>query len=314
MKIKTAQLIKQLIIPDADANVRFDVSLSKLLPEYSRTQVQAWIESGEALLDGQPAKPRTKVRGGEEVTVEATVKEQPAWEAQPIPLNIVHEDESILIINKPPGLVVHPGAGNANSTLLNALLHHAPELQLLPRAGIVHRLDKETSGLLVIAKTPAALKSLTHQIKERSMTREYQCVVYGKFISGGKVDAPIDRHPIHRKRMAVTDDRGREARTGYRVLERLRGATWVEAVLHTGRTHQIRVHFQFLGSPVVGDATYGKVQNQRLTQTSGYTAPRQMLHARKLSFRHPRKAKTLKVEAPLPADFQAALTALRGRA
>jgi 23S rRNA pseudouridine1911/1915/1917 synthase len=314
--MNTTQHIKQqLIIPDDDANLRLDLSLSKLLPEYSRTQIQDWIESGAILLDGQPAKSRTKVRGGEQVTVDALIKQQPAWEAQPIPLNIVHEDDSILIINKPAGLVVHPGAGNANSTLLNALLHHAPELQQLPRAGIVHRLDKETSGLLVIAKTTAALRSLTQQIKKRTMSREYKCIVYGKFISGGKVDASMDRHPLQRKRMAVVDN-GKPAITHYRIAEKYRSMTLLTIKLETGRTHQIRVHMAHIRHPVVGDPVYGG-----RVQLAKHMTPaliqglrqfkRQSLHAFALGFDHPETGDPVRFEIPLPEDMQNLIRLLR---
>lgn len=314
--MKTVQLIKhQLIIPDSDANLRLDQALSKILPEYSRTQIQQWIEAGAVLVDGQPSKPRTKLRGGEQVSIEASLKQQPEWEAQAIPLDIVYEDDSVLIINKPAGLVVHPGAGNADRTLLNALLHHAPDLQQLPRAGIVHRLDKETSGLLVIAKTPLALKSLTHQIKKRTMVREYQCVVYGTFISGGKVDAPIDRHPMQRKRMAIVET-GRPAVSHYRIAEKFPALTLLSIKLETGRTHQIRVHMAHIRHPVVGDPVYGgRVQLAKNMTPALIQAlrqfKRQALHAFALGFEHPESKEHMRWEAPMPDDMRALVNALK---
>lgn len=305
----------QLIIPDAHVDQRLDFVLSKILPDYSRTQIQEWIDEGTILLNGKPTKARTKVLGGEEVTIDATVKPQPEWEAQEIPLNIVHEDNSVLVINKPAGLVVHPGAGNADRTLLNALLHHVPALQDLPRAGIVHRLDKETSGLLVIAKTAAALKSLTHQIKKRTMLREYQCVVYGSFISGGKIDAPIDRHPLQRKRMAVIET-GKPAITHYRIAEKFRGFTLLTVKLETGRTHQIRVHMAHIKHPVVGDPVYGgrvqlaKNMSSALIQVLRQFK-RQALHAFALGFDHPDTGEFVRWETPMPADMQELVKALK---
>ncbi len=306
--MKPVQIKQQLIIPDSYANLRLDLALSKILPEYSRTQIQEWIETGAIRVDGKAAKARLKVTGGEQITIDAAIKQQPEWEAQEIPLNIVHEDDSILIINKPAGLVVHPGAGNADRTLLNALLHHAPQLQQLPRAGIVHRLDKETSGLLVIAKTPAALKSLTHQIKKRTMVREYQCIVYGRFISGGKVDAPIDRHPLQRKRMAVVET-GKPAITHYRIAQKFRALTFLTVKLETGRTHQIRVHMAHIRHPVVGDPVYGgRVQLAKNMTPDLIQAlrqfKRQALHAFALGFDHPESGEFVRWEAPMPADMQ----------
>lgn len=305
----------QLIIPETEADLRLDLALSKILPDYSRTQIQEWIEAGAVLLNGHPTKTRTKVKGGEEISINATAKQQPQWEAQEIPLNIVYEDDSVLVINKPAGLVVHPGAGNADRTLLNALLHHAPALQDLPRAGIVHRLDKETSGLLVIAKTAAALKSLTHQVKKRTMLREYQCIVYGRFISGGKVDAPIDRHPIQRKRMAVIET-GKPAITHYRIAEKFRALTFLTVKLETGRTHQIRVHMAHIRHPVVGDPVYGgRVQLAKNMSPALIQAlrqfKRQALHAFALGFTHPESDEFVRWETPMPEDMQALLTVLK---
>jgi len=309
------QIKHQLVIPDSDIGIRLDVALTKMLPDYSRTQIQDWIESGSVLLNGEVAKTRTKLRGGESVTIDATRKQQPEYEAQDIPLNIVYEDDSVLLINKPAGLVVHPGAGNSDRTLLNALLHHAPQLQELPRAGIVHRLDKETSGLLVVAKTPRAHKSLTHQIKKRTMAREYQCIVYGTFISGGKVDAPIDRHPLQRKRMAIVET-GKPAVSHYRIAEKFRALTLLTVKLETGRTHQIRVHMSHIRHPVVGDPTYGgKVQlAKNMTQLlidALRKFKRQALHAVALGFTHPETGEFMRWEIPLPDDIKHMLSVLR---
>lgn len=304
-----------LIIPDTHADERLDQALAKLLPEYSRTQIQQWIEAGSLLVNGQTAKGKLRVRGGETILLAANVKAQPQWEAQAIPLNIVYEDDAIILINKPIKMVVHPGAGNADQTLLNALLHHAPELQTLPRAGILHRLDKDTSGLLIIAKTAAALKHLSLQLKKRTLAREYQAIVYGEMISGGKVDAPIDRHPLQRKRMAVVDT-GKEAVTHYRVVEKFRAHTRLKVSLETGRTHQIRVHMSHIHHPIVGDPTYGgrvqlsKGMTPELVQALRHFK-RQALHAFALGFTHPVSGEDMRFEIDLPDDIQHLLTLLR---
>jgi 23S rRNA pseudouridine1911/1915/1917 synthase len=238
--------------------------------------------------------------------------------AQPeeIPLDILHEDDSLLVLNKPPGLVVHPAAGHEEHTLVNALLHHCKG-QLsgiggVARPGIVHRLDKETSGCLVVAKTDETHVALSAQFAGRSVDKIYHGIICGEIQRDrGEIRAPIARHSSHRKRMAVNEDTGRAARTTYRVLERLQSSTLVEAILHTGRTHQIRVHFQFLGYPLAGDQTYGQRQNVRLEELTHFLAPRVMLHAFQLVFTHPRTGKRVHFEAPIPADFEDALTALR---
>jgi 23S rRNA pseudouridine1911/1915/1917 synthase len=295
---------------------RLDLFLRKQFPAVSRGAIQRLIEEGHIRVNGRTVKPTHHPHAEEQIEVHWP-EARPA-EAQPeeIPLEILFEDKDLLVLNKPPGLVVHPAAGHEEHTLVNALLHHcAGELSGIggvARPGIVHRLDKETSGCLVVAKNDAAHIALSEQFAGRTLEKIYQAIVCGEVPrEHGEIHAAIARHPTHRKRMAVTDGSGREAWTSYRVIERLRGATSVEAELHTGRTHQIRVHFQHLGYPIVGDTTYGSRQNQRLTEISGYAAPRQMLHAWKLSFRHPRRNKKLSFEAPWPADFQAALSALR---
>ncbi len=295
---------------------RLDAWLRTHFPAVSRGAIQRLIEEGHIRVNGLPVKPAHHPRAGEQIEVHWP-EARPA-DAQPedIPLDILFEDEDLLVLNKPPGLVVHPAAGHEEHTLVNALLHHcAGQLSGIggvARPGIVHRLDKETSGCLVVAKHDAAHVALAEQFAGRSLEKIYLAIVCGKVPrESGEIRAAIARHPTHRKRMAATDGSGREAWTSYRVRERLRAATWVEAVLHTGRTHQIRVHFQHLGRPVVGDATYGNRQNQRLAEASGYAAPRQMLHAWKLSFRHPCLRTRKSFEAPLPTDFLAGLSALR---
>jgi len=295
---------------------RLDTYLRGKFPAVSRGAIQRLIEQGDIRVNGRIVKPTHAPRAGEQVEVHWP--EARAAEAQPeaIPLEILYEDEALLVLNKPPGLVVHPAAGHEEHTLVNALLHHcAGQLSGIggvARPGIVHRLDKETSGCLVVAKNDETHLALSTQFATRKVEKIYQAIVCGELPrEQGEIRAAIARHPSHRKRMAVDDDAGREARTGYRVLERLRGTTLVEAVLHTGRTHQIRVHFQFLGFPVAGDATYGNRQNQRLEDLTGYRAPRMMLHAGRLAFIHPRTAKRLSFEAPRPEDFQDALAALR---
>lgn len=304
-----SQKIQQtLIIPEESAGLRLDQALARLLPDYSRAQIQEWIKNNNILLENVVAKKRAIVIGGETVTVNAELKAQPAWEAQSIDLAIVYEDDALLVINKPVGMVVHPGAGNSRNTLLNALLHHVPALQNLPRAGIIHRLDKETSGLLVIAKTQAALTNLSTQLKARTVSRIYQTVVSGLFVSGGTIKAPIGRHPIQRKRMAVMADTGKPAITHYRIVERYRAHTRLKVQLETGRTHQIRVHMAHIHHPILGDPTYGgrlqlpKGASPELIQQLR-TFKRQALHACELGLIHPTTNKAMTWRAPLPDDM-----------
>jgi 23S rRNA pseudouridine1911/1915/1917 synthase len=305
----------ELIMPNELAGLRLDQALAKLLPSYSRTQIKEWIETNAVQMDGQIVKGKTRVSGGEAIHISASLKLQPAWEAQPIHLPIIHEDEAIIIINKPAGLVVHPGAGNLNNTLLNALLHHAPALQTLPRAGILHRIDKNTTGLLVIAKTSEALRDLSLQLKNHDLQREYQAIVNGDMISGGKVDAPIGRHPLQRKRMAIVET-GKHAVTHYRIAEKFRGFTHLSLHLETGRTHQIRVHMTFIRHPIVGDPAYGG----RLRLVKGLSPDsiqflrefkRQALHAYALSFTHPLTGEPVRFEAELPTDMQELINILK---
>ena len=293
---------------------RLDAFLRTQFPGVSRGTIQRLLAEGHIRVNGRPAKPSHHPRAGEVVSV-SWPEAQPA-EAQPeaMPLEILYEDDDLLALNKPAGLVVHPAAGHPAHTLVNALLHHcAGQLSGIggvARPGIVHRLDKETSGCLVVAKNDAAHLALSAQFAAREVEKTYEAIVCGQWPGpGGEIDIPIARHPVDRKRMAA--GAGRPARTTFRVLERLRGATRVEVDLHTGRTHQIRVHFQHLGFPVLGDLVYGRRHNARLRQAAGCGAPRQMLHAGRLAITHPRTGQRLVFEAPLPADFAGMLQLLR---
>ena len=296
---------------------RLDVFLRTKFPAVSRGAMQRLIEQGHIRVDDKPVKPTHSPRAGEKIEVHWP-EARPA-EAQPeeIPLDILFEDKSLLVVNKPAGLVVHPAAGHEEHTLVNALLFHCKGslsgIGGVARPGIVHRLDKETSGCLVVAKNDETHIALSEQFANRVVKKVYHAIVCGEVPrEAGEIHAAIARHPTHRKRMAVHDDSdGRAAHTSYRVLEKLNHATLVEAQMHTGRTHQIRVHFQHLGHPVVGDDTYGSTKNKRLKELANYAAPRVLLHAKELSFVHPRTQKPLKFSAPLPDDFKLALKLLR---
>lgn len=295
---------------------RLDTYLRGKFPAASRGAIQRLIEEGHILVNGKRVKPTHTPRAGE--TVEVHWPEAKPAEAQPeeIPLDILYEDDALLVLNKAAGIVVHPAAGHEEHTLVNALLHHCEgELSGIggvARPGIVHRLDKETSGCLVVAKNDEIHIALSAQFAGRKVEKIYHGLVCGELTRDkGEIRAAIARHPSHRKRMAVNDEDGREARTSYCVLERLRASTLVEAELHTGRTHQIRVHFQFLGYPLVGDLTYGQRQNSRFEDLVGFAAPRVMLHAYQLGFIHPRTGKHVHFEAPLPQDFEELLKSLR---
>jgi len=295
---------------------RLDAWLRTKFPTVSRGAIQRLIEEGHIRVNGRTVKPTHTPRAGEQVEVEWP-EARPA-EAQPedIPLEILFEDDRLLVLNKPPGLVVHPASGHEARTLVNALLHHC-QGQLsgiggVARPGIVHRLDKDTSGCMVVAKTDETHLALAAQFASRKVEKIYHAILCGEVARDqGEIRAAIARHCSHRRCMAVDEEFGREAHTSYRVLERLRSSTLAEARPHTGRTHQIRVHFKFLGYPLVGDATYGQKQNQRLSELTGYTASRQMLHAFHLAFMHPRTGKRLAFEAPRPEDFLDGLAALR---
>jgi 23S rRNA pseudouridine1911/1915/1917 synthase len=296
---------------------RLDTFLRRKFSSTSRVVLKRLIEQGHVRVNGRTVKPTHAPRAGEQIKIHWP-EVKPA-EAQPekIPLDILFEDKSLLVLNKPAGLVVHPAAGHEEHTLVNALLHHCKGslsgIGGVARPGIVHRLDKETSGCLVIAKNDETHLALSAQFAGRKVGKIYNAIVCGELArESGEIHAAIARHPSHRKRMAVRDDKsGRAAHTSYRVLEKLNSATFVEAQIHTGRTHQIRVHFQFLGHPLVGDETYGARQNARLKELANYAAPRVMLHARELSFVHPRTEKEMSFEAPLPKDFRDVLKSLR---
>lgn len=302
-------------VPAAAAGRRLDQALAGLFPDYSRTRLKSWIDEGKVLVDGRPLRPRDRLVGGESVQVDARLEDEVAVVPQPMALEIVYEDATLIVVDKPVGLVVHPGAGNPDRTLQNALLAHDPGLSLLPRAGIVHRLDKDTSGLLVVARTLEAHSALVRMLEAREIHREYEAVCSGVMTAGGTVDAPIGRHRVDRVRMAIRED-GRESVTHYRVLARFRAHTHVRVMLETGRTHQIRVHLAHAGYPIVGDATYGR----RLAIPKGATPRleaalrgfrRQALHAARLAFEHPMTGGSCEFSAPVPGDMRELLDALR---
>jgi len=302
-------------VPEDMAGLRLDRVLARLFSDYSRARLQQWIRDGQVSVDGKQLRPRDKLHGGEQLKVSASLEVESEYQAEPIPLDIVFEDEAMLVINKPAGLVVHPAVGNRVGTLLNALLHHAPEVAAVPRAGIVHRLDKDTSGLLVVARTLEAHKHLVDQLQARAFEREYQAVSCGVMTAGGTVDAPIGRHPVHRVRMAVVNN-GKEAVTHYRVIERFRSHTHVRVQLETGRTHQIRVHMAHIRYPLIGDPLYGG--RLRIPQGCSETLldtlkkfKRQALHAARLGLVHPSSGEELSWQAELPQDMQHLLAALK---
>jgi len=287
--------------------LRLDQALARLFHQYSRNRLQAWLEQGHIKVDGRRLPARYAVTGGESVVLEPPrVADAASPRAQRMPLKIVFEDAALIVIDKPVGLVVHPGAGQPDRTLMNGLLAHAPALAGVPRAGIVHRLDKDTSGLLVVAKTVSAQASLVEQLASRSMRRTYLALVQGDPPASGVVDAPVGRDPRARTRMAVTH-RGKESRTTYRVVERFGSAALVECRLDTGRTHQIRVHFQHIRHPLIGDTVY------RRGTRHGIAFPRQALHAAELSLVHPTSRETMTWRSPLPRDMKRLLDELRAR-
>ncbi len=303
------------IIPEELSGKRVDHALSQMFSEHSRARLQGWLRSGDATVDGKKLKPSDKVRAGQQVEIKGTVEAPAHWEAENIPLNIVFEDDDIIVVNKPAGIVVHPGSGNPTRTLINALLHHAPQLAEVTRAGIVHRIDKDTTGLLVVAKTLAAHTALVQQIQAREAKREYVAVVNRVIISGATIDAPIARHPNQRIKMAVVEN-GKPAVTHYRVAEKFRAHTLINVQLETGRTHQIRVHMAHVHYPLVGDPVYGR----RLQIAAGMSEAlsqflrqfkRQALHARRLSVQHPISGEALSWEAPIPDDMQQLIDLLR---
>jgi 23S rRNA pseudouridine1911/1915/1917 synthase len=301
------------VVPDECAGMRFDQTLAKLMPEYSRSRLQDWIVQGNATLDGAAATAKQKVWGGEEIAVQpqAHPSGQPHL-PEDIALDIVYEDDALLVIDKQVGLVVHPGSGNWEGTLLNALLHHAPQLAEVPRAGIVHRLDKDTSGLMVVAKTLTAQTALVRQLQARSVKREYLALVWGEVRRDGTVDAPIGRHPTQRVKMAVVES-GKPAVTHYHVEESFSGCTLVRCRLETGRTHQIRVHMAHIGHPLVGDSVYLRGAQRCAPQLREllHGFPRQALHATRLALQHPVSDERVEWHAPLPQDFDQLLQEIR---
>lgn len=309
---------QKAIVPLSLARQRFDRVAADLFPEFSRARLQQWIQTGELTIDGSSQAPKFKVNAGAELVLSA-VPEVLEDQAEDIALDVVFEDESVMVINKPAGLVVHPGAGNRTGTLLNALLHHCPTLEVVPRAGIVHRLDKNTTGLMMVAKTLQAQAQLVSELQERNVSRIYEAIVYGVLQRPGTVDAAIGRHHTQRTRMAVRPD-GKPAVTHYKTLKAYDRYSHVELSLETGRTHQIRVHMQHIGYPLVGDPTYGghfrsppaKPQDQH-AEALGLALksfPRQALHARRLSFAHPSSGEPLEFIAPLTDDMVGLLNLL----
>lgn len=313
--VHEATIDLQATISSELAGLRLDQALAKLFPDYSRSQHQLWIQAGAVTLNQeQVTERRHKVKVAESVCVKTTLSARETSEPQKIPLDIVYEDEQLIVINKPPGLVVHPGAGNPDQTLLNALMYHDPTLNTVPRAGIIHRLDKDTSGLLVIARDLPTHHYLIEAMKERAIKREYEAIVNGVLISGGRFDLPIGRHPTLRTRMAVVDN-GQPATTHYRVIDRYQRHSRVHVQLETGRTHQIRVHFAHNRNPLVGDPVYGKggglpsTLSCELKETLKHFN-RQALHACQLSLIHPISQKSMQWKAPLPEDMCTLITQL----
>jgi 23S rRNA pseudouridine1911/1915/1917 synthase len=306
--------VHELLLPSEYAGSRLDRALALALPQYSRARLQDWLASGAIRVDGAQLKARDKVRGGEHVRIEATLEPEVTVPADPGALDIVHEDAELWIINKPAGLVVHPGAGNPRNTLQNMLLARDPKLSYVPRAGIVHRLDKDTSGLLVVARTLEAHAALVKALAQHEVQRHYLAICSGFMTAGGTVDQPIGRHRTQRTRMAVRSD-GREAITHYRIKQRFRAHTFIQAQLETGRTHQIRVHLAHIGHPLVGDPVYGGRRQVPAGASPQLRAAlmafsRQALHATALELQHPTSGQTLSHAVEPPADFTALLQAL----
>ncbi|WP_339802583.1 23S rRNA pseudouridine(1911/1915/1917) synthase RluD [uncultured Marinobacter sp.] len=315
---ENTRICASFTVPHSLSGRRLDQAIADLLPEHSRSRLQGWIKDGVLTLNGKTCKPRDKVMMGDAIELDAEPEIQVAWQPEIIELDIVYEDEHLLVINKPAGLVVHPAAGHADGTLVNALLNYAPELENLPRAGVVHRLDKDTSGIMVVARSLIAHTSLVAQLQERTMGREYEAVIVGTLTGGATVDAPIARHPRERKKMAVVPG-GKPAVTHYRLLERFAAHTLVRCKLESGRTHQIRVHMAHVRHPLVGDPAYGgrlrlpKGTTEELRQVlAGFG--RQALHARQLTLEHPETDETLSWEVPLPEDMEILIAALRKHA
>lgn len=307
---------ESITLGDDFLTTRLDQALSSAFPQYSRSQLQGFIKAGLVQVNGETIqKQRHPVQAGDRLSFTAESQQQVEWVAQAIPLDIVYEDDELLVINKPSPMVAHPGAGVYEGTLVNALLHHCSSLQQLPRAGLIHRLDKETTGLLVVAKTLTTHTYLSEQMQQRCIKRFYQAIVQGTLVAGGTVDAPIGRHPSARTKMCVSQHGGREAVTHYRILNRFRHHTHLQLQLETGRTHQIRVHMQHIRHPIVGDPTYSREKIPRNAceelKTCLQQFRRQALHAYELSLTHPVTHEELTWTAPLPTDFETLLTALK---
>ncbi|WP_196159224.1 23S rRNA pseudouridine(1911/1915/1917) synthase RluD [Reinekea sp. G2M2-21] len=312
-----SETIKETQIVPADmGHTRFDQIAAKLFPDYSRSRIQSWIKNGQLTVNGKTLKPKEKLVGGETLTIDAVLEANEHWQAEDVPLDVVFEDEQIIVINKPAGLVVHPGAGTPSGTVLNGLLYRYPELAAIPRAGIVHRLDKDTTGLMVVARTLQAQTSLAAQLQDRSMGREYWAMCMGVMTGGGTVDEPIDRHPKHRTKMAVAPEgMGRDSVTHYRVEQRFRNHTLVRCKLETGRTHQIRVHLSHIGYPLVGDPLYAGRSRLPKGVSSEVMAvlknfKRQALHAGFLELVHPITRDLMQWEADIPDDFEQLIAAM----
>jgi len=307
--------ILKIIIPLRMTGVRLDSSLSEMLPDFSRSKITSWIKSGDALINKKLFKPKDKSKGTEIIFLTLNQKQTNDWVAEKIPLNVVFEDEDIIVINKQFGLVTHPGAGNWTGTLANALLYYEPALSRLDRAGIVHRLDKNTSGLMVIARNEKAQKYLVEQLQNHSIDREYSAIVYGHMIAGGTVDEPLGRDPKDRVKQAVSMS-GKDATTHYRAIDRFKSHTHVKAILETGRTHQIRVHLSHVGHSLVGDPMYGgrvrfpKKASEELKEAL-LNFKRQALHSKKLTLTHPISGELMSWKAPLPDDMLKLLSALK---
>ncbi len=304
-----------ITIPPEMAGYRLDKALAELCPSYSRGRLQQWIRDGYVLVNKTTSRAKNKVQGGEEIEIATQITKEVVWQAQKLPLNILYEDGDILIINKPAGVVVHPGAGNSSNTLVNALLHHAPELEQVPRAGIIHRIDKDTSGLLVVARSLTAHTNLVRKLQKRKFLREYQAIVNGVMIAGNTVEAPIGRHRIQRLRMAVVEN-GKPAITHYRIIERYRSHTHIRVKLETGRTHQIRVHMAYKRYPLLGDPVYGGRLHMPPAASESFKNSlkdfkRQALHAASLGFDHPNSGEFMQWTAELPDDMLTLLEELK---
>ena len=309
------RISQQATVSDDQHGMRLDQAAAELFPDFSRARLQTWIRQGSLLENGEQRRPRDKVSAGAKLSIEAELEEEVGWQAEDIQLDVVYEDADLIVLDKPAGLVVHPAAGHREGTLVNALLHTYPELSHLPRAGVVHRLDKETSGLMVVARSLRAHNDLVAQLQERTVSREYAAVCVGALTGGGTVDAAIGRHPRARKKMAVVAG-GKPAITHYRLAERFGHHTLVAVKLETGRTHQIRVHMAHIHHPLVGDPQYGG--RPRLPPAAAQPLvdalrgfPRQALHARRLGLEHPEDGRSCAWESELPADMEALLACLR---